>query len=283
MLGRLQEQGRGLLVRPRHECVCPEVRCGNGTIEGNEKCDDGNANSGDGCTSTCTIERGYVCPLIKAPCVPDCGDGILTGNEPCDPGSPYSAWPARPSAAGIRGWACTGSPSPSATPPRCGDNKKEGSEGCDDGNTKPFDGCSATCQAEPNCTATNGICTGKCGDGILLSGEACDDGNNLSGDGCSADCKTVDAGFICRQPPLGDYIEVPVVYRDFLTQHVDFEPSALGQNDAVTGLRRPTTLGREGKPVFAGTANQGFITSAAIVHATGTPTCPASTTRPPPR
>ena len=56
---------------------------------------------------------------------------------------------------------------------------------------------------------------GKCGDGILLSGEACDDGNNLSGDGCSADCKTVESGFMCTRPPLGDSIDVPAVYRDF--------------------------------------------------------------------
>jgi len=30
----------------------------------------------------------------------------------------------------------------------CGDGKKADSEGCDDGNTKPGDGCSATCHEE---------------------------------------------------------------------------------------------------------------------------------------
>ena len=45
------------------KCTCPQVLCGDGIIAGTEKCDDGNATSGDGCSSTCTIERGYVCPL----------------------------------------------------------------------------------------------------------------------------------------------------------------------------------------------------------------------------
>jgi fibro-slime domain-containing protein len=261
--GDCKAKGAGCSCVPGMKCVCPEVRCGNGTIEGNEKCDDGNANSGDGCTSTCTIERGYVCPLIKAPCVPDCGDGILTGNEPCDPGIAVQRMACSAQCRWNPGWACTGNPVTECHATTCGDNKKEGSEGCDDGNTKPYDGCSATCQAEPNCTSSNGICTGKCGDGILLSGEVCDDGNNLAGDGCSADCKTVDAGFTCKQPPLGDYIDVPVVYRDFLTQHADFEnESAVGQNNAVTGLVG-TMLDAMGKPTFVGTANQGFITSAA--------------------
>ena len=30
--------------------------CGNNKIEGNEQCDDGNKNNGDGCSSLCMIE-----------------------------------------------------------------------------------------------------------------------------------------------------------------------------------------------------------------------------------
>lgn len=57
--------------------VCPLVgkcnaKCGNGFYEGdipslgivatqNEECDDGNQISGDGCSSICTIESGWVC------------------------------------------------------------------------------------------------------------------------------------------------------------------------------------------------------------------------------
>ncbi len=36
----------------------PESFCGDGKIDANEKCDDGNKNSGDGCSSSCTTEGG---------------------------------------------------------------------------------------------------------------------------------------------------------------------------------------------------------------------------------
>jgi cysteine-rich repeat protein len=42
--------------------------CGNGIIEGIEKCDDGNKNSGDGCDSSCKIEQGYWCMLQPSNC-----------------------------------------------------------------------------------------------------------------------------------------------------------------------------------------------------------------------
>lgn len=35
--------------------------CGDGNIDENEECDDGNGVSGDGCSSTCTNEAGFVC------------------------------------------------------------------------------------------------------------------------------------------------------------------------------------------------------------------------------
>ena len=111
-------KGAGCSCVPGMKCVCPEVRCGNGTIEGTEKCDDGNANSNDGCSATCQVERGYVCPLIKAPCVPDCGDGILTGNEPCDPGITIQRMACSAQCRWNPGWAARAARSPNVTPPR---------------------------------------------------------------------------------------------------------------------------------------------------------------------
>lgn len=35
--------------------------CGDGITRSTEECDDGNDRGGDGCSSTCQIERGYVC------------------------------------------------------------------------------------------------------------------------------------------------------------------------------------------------------------------------------
>lgn len=53
--------------------------CGNGVVETNETCDDGNAVSGDGCSSTCQIES--------------CGDGVINNNgtEQCDDGNTNSS------------------------------------------------------------------------------------------------------------------------------------------------------------------------------------------------
>ena len=41
--------------------VNQQSSCGNGIITGTETCDDANTNSGDGCSSTCTIETGWTC------------------------------------------------------------------------------------------------------------------------------------------------------------------------------------------------------------------------------
>ena len=38
-----------------------ELLCGNGVMDPNEECDDSNTDSGDGCSSTCTIEAGWIC------------------------------------------------------------------------------------------------------------------------------------------------------------------------------------------------------------------------------
>src|SRR5439155_583499 len=51
--------------------------CGNGTVEGNEACDDGDLNSDttpDACRTTCTRPR--------------CGDGVVDSGEACDPPGP---------------------------------------------------------------------------------------------------------------------------------------------------------------------------------------------------
>lgn len=44
-----------------------DTRCGNGVLEGGEDCDDGNNESGDGCSSLCRDERIYDGPYIPLP------------------------------------------------------------------------------------------------------------------------------------------------------------------------------------------------------------------------
>ena len=51
-------------------------------IEGPEECDDGNTNSGDGCSSNCEIESGWGCTensagLSTCSQVSPCGNGVL--------------------------------------------------------------------------------------------------------------------------------------------------------------------------------------------------------------
>jgi fibro-slime domain-containing protein len=258
----------GCVCSPGQLCKCPVVKCGNGIVEGNEQCDDGNTKAADGCSGTCQIEKGYVCPFFNAPCVADCGDGIvLTPFEQCDPAVATAAGSAAKMSDACSstcrynpGFVCTGSP-PSCKKTACGDGKVEGSEGCDDGNTLPNDKCSPSCHPEPDCSSTTGTCTSKCGDGLVVN-EGCDDGNTNDSDGCSKDCK-VETGWECHQPTSdADTMTVPVTYRDFLFKKpADFEASISGSFDATTGLVQDT-LDSEGKPVFAGKAGDGHITSA---------------------
>lgn len=82
---------------------------------------------------------------------------------------------------------CSKTPACTERAAHCGNGRVEGAEGCDDSNTRPRDGCSATCEVEP--------CA--CGDRVLCrdGSEECDDGNTQDGDGCSASCKcAADAG-----------------------------------------------------------------------------------------
>ena len=87
-------------------------------------------------------------------------------------------------------------------PPGCGDGVvNQQSEQCDDGNTLAGDGCSGTCQVEPNhtCPPQGGACSVSftCGDGVVNPGEVCDQGQYQGSPGCSADCETQDPGYNC--------------------------------------------------------------------------------------
>jgi cysteine-rich repeat protein len=173
----------------------PAPVCGNGALETGEQCDDGNTASGDGCSSTCTLER-----------IPACGDGFLDPGEQCDDGN-------RTSGDGCRN---------DCTVERCGDARLDPSEQCDDGNTASGDGCRSDCSIEAcgdgrldpgeqcddgNTTSGDGCrsdCSIEaCGDGRLDPGEQCDDGNTTSGDGCDASCRA-EAGPVCGDGRLDD-------------------------------------------------------------------------------
>jgi fibro-slime domain-containing protein len=241
--------------------------CGNGERTDDEACDDGNLESGDGCSSNClVVEPGYICRTPGELCSPyaKCGDGIVSFPEQCDDGGLAADDGCSPTCKTEIGWKCEGSPSTcSATV--CGDNNIEGAELCDDGNAVPFDGCSVDCQIEPACTVGGG-CTSVCGDGIVLGGEGCDDGNTVDGDGCSSSCQP-EEGYTCTGEPCetinGECVlRVPVIFRDFASSHPDMgfyqaEPAAPSGND--TGMVA-ANLDEDGKPV---PANPGNVTGLA--------------------
>jgi fibro-slime domain-containing protein len=167
--------------------------CGDGFINrSGEVCDDGNAQSGDGCTAECSqIEVNHACPTPGKPCVTTvrCGDSVVAGTETCDDGAMVSGDGCSSKCEVEDGFSC---PRPGAAcRPVCGDGKVLGRETCDDGNAAPDDGCDANCRLEDGwvCPATDPCRKTVCGDGKREGSEDCDDGNVRPYDGCSSTCK----------------------------------------------------------------------------------------------
>ncbi|KIG11664.1 hypothetical protein DB30_02883 [Enhygromyxa salina] len=133
----------------------PEAECGNGVLEADEECDDGNAIPNDACTNNCTL--------------PACGDGIIQAGEACDAGAdngPNSA--------------CLDSCEENV----CGDGYVGPGEGCDDGNDDDDDACTNAC-APTSCG--DGVLQAQ-------NGEQCDDANDDNGDGCLDTCAIATCG-----------------------------------------------------------------------------------------
>jgi len=135
--------------------------CGNGVLDGDEECDDGNVGDGDGCSAACLIESGYTCIGEPSECIDTCGNGVVEVYEECDDGNTSN------------GDGCSSS---CAIEPECGDGDVGAGEDCDDGNTVSGDGCSADCVLE--------VLPG-CGNGVLEAGEQCD-GSVDPSDTCEA-------------------------------------------------------------------------------------------------
>ncbi len=187
--------------------------CGDGVVDTakGETCDDGNGKPGDGCSGICTIEPGYTCPSVGAPCLytvaQTCGNGHIEGQEVCDDGNAADADGCSAGCQIETGYACvtngTGkSVCTKADVAICGDGRVSSGETCDDGNTLGVDGCSATCTIETGyvCPTPGTACSKLeyCGDGTVQTakGETCDDANAAPGDGCSGTCK-VENGYAC--------------------------------------------------------------------------------------
>ncbi len=90
--------GDGCTANCMAEPTCPaagggcSTKCGDGLILGSEACDDGNAVSGDGCSSTCQVEAGFTCtqpPLGDTMIVPMVVRDFNAGGD-FEPGSSFA-------------------------------------------------------------------------------------------------------------------------------------------------------------------------------------------------
>src|SRR5689334_15479310 len=114
--------------------------CGDGKINrSDEKCDDGNTVSGDGCTANCQqIEANYVCPTPGQKCVSTivCGDGkISAGAETCDDSNTQAGDGCSATCQAEPGWICTAPATPCES--KCGDGILVGKEECEFYNGAP--------------------------------------------------------------------------------------------------------------------------------------------------
>ncbi len=205
---------------------CAPLSCGNGILDYDEDCDDGNYDNNDGC-SNCKIDTGYKCQheievervnddgifekvtinacteckSLDVACMPIAyGDGKLDadGYEECDDGNTE---PNDGCTSGRidPGYICT-HPGHRCTAKTCGDGIVAYGEECDDGNMESDDGCSNRCKLEAGwyCANPGTPCAkATCGNSILEGHEVCDDGNTESADGCSSNCLTIETGFRC--------------------------------------------------------------------------------------
>src|SRR6185295_2163642 len=151
----------------------PPPSCGDGALNDDEQCDDGNETGGDGCSANClVVEQGYACPTPGAECTPAaiCGDRAQIDSEQCDDGNSNGSDGCSTTCQLERDFACPTPGEPCLSTVHCGDGLVSGDETCDDSNVAAGDGCSDTCQIETGfaCPLPGARCVAICGDGLRL-------------------------------------------------------------------------------------------------------------------
>lgn len=209
---------------------CVASVCQDGTRAPDEQCDDGNNDDGDGCSTLCMVETGWICPP-GIDCITDCGNGELDGAEQCDDGNDSDNDGCT---------NCKVDPNYDCDTDGCdltvcGDSNREMGEGCDDGNLVAGDGCGPTCQLEPKIdVGPDPTVHVVCGDGLKTSGEQCDDGNKDIGDGCDENCNK-EPGWNCDDVlEYPENLAIKITYRDFMQRsHTGGHPHMKNPNQTI--------------------------------------------------
>ena len=201
--------------------------CGNGTIDGDETCDDGAANSDrrpDACRTTCRDAA--------------CGDRVVDGDEECDDGNHAAGDGCDPD--------CSVEEHDT-----CGNGTREtDAEECDDGNHRNGDGCTADCELERH----------VCGDGVVGDNEQCDDGGGNSDtapDHCRRNCTEPRCGDGVVDGDTGEECEPPgsLLCTAGCSRRFSFAADPLRRPAASDGLAAcQTALMRAGQRVFEQTS-----------------------------
>ncbi|MBF0107446.1 MAG: DUF4215 domain-containing protein [Deltaproteobacteria bacterium] len=144
-------------------------RCGDGTLNIGEQCDDGNVKDGDGCSSSCSWEsRVYDCPA--KPATGTLWNTVKSYTQKCR---------------AVSGGVCI-SWAPATDP------------------TTEYRTAGSTMSCQYKCAtgySWNGTRCARCGDGAVDIGEQCDDGNTKNGDGCTSSCKWESRTYSCSPKP----------------------------------------------------------------------------------
>jgi cysteine-rich repeat protein len=235
---RSNQDNAGAIEELRVKAVRVRVtidQCGNGSVDANEQCDDGNTSNGDCCSATCQNESpgaacgddGNACTTdvcsgagscVHGPNAAACDDGLFcNGSDVCS------------------GGICAHAGNPCSDGSECVNVCNETTDTCvvsagaacsSDGNVCTTDACDGVgaCSHLPNvdpcddgdaCTQGDHCAGGAClpgtiadecptcdHDGRIDPGEECDDGNTEPGDGCSPTCT-------CDSTSCGDGRAVP--------------------------------------------------------------------------
>jgi cysteine-rich repeat protein len=177
--------------------------CGDGNVQGEEACDDGNRVNTDLCTNSCETAR--------------CGDGIVQQGEACDDGDEIAddACDAE--------CTCGRFFTPMENGGQCADLNEclTDNGGCGEPDIfvcENHDGRAPTCTCV-DLEAVGPECT-RCGDGVLQDEETCDDGNRIDFDGCDSLCRETSVE-ICLENDLVEDCDPGGTVRTG-SEHVEF-------------------------------------------------------------